>query len=163
MEAASENRGRGRPPKFPPEMMKYAEAQGRKTRRGQQDHIYGGLVISDIMRRYPEDERRNWLVNEETAKWSILSELGRLRDQRGEEAFWEAVEWVLENRPKVKEAVAVLRRYRTGRSPQGNADGVYEALRKTTNDYLKTHPGTPTDAVETALVALLGTVRETRT
>ena len=152
MEAASENkRGRGRPSKFPAELLSAGEAQGVTTRRGQQDRIYGALVISDIMERYGSDPRRGWLVNEETARWSVLAELGRLREQRGDDAFWEAVAWVLENRPRVKEAVAVLRRYRTGKSAPGSDIGLYRALVETIDAYRSRHPETGWDQVESAI------------
>ena len=52
-----------------------------------------------------------WLVDEEGARWGILIELGRIRDP---EKFDGAVEWVLEHRPKSKEAVARIRRFRAG-------------------------------------------------
>jgi hypothetical protein len=117
-EAASENpRGRGRPPRFPPEAMRWAAAQGPRTRHGQQDRLYAELAIHLIKQRYPEeDERRSWLFSEErkTARWSLLAELGRIRAQRGEEAFLHATEWITERRPKVKDGVRRLRSWRIG-------------------------------------------------
>jgi hypothetical protein len=54
-----------------------------------------------------------WLVDVDGARWSILAELGRIRDL---EKFDAAVAWVLEHRPKTKEAVRRIRLLRTGRS-----------------------------------------------
>ncbi len=50
-----------------------------------------------------------WLVDEAGARWDILIELGRIREQG---AFEGAVEWVLENRPHTEEAKAYIRRLR---------------------------------------------------
>ncbi len=138
--------------------MKLAGSGGPKTSRGQQDRIYAGLVISDIVRRYGADPRLGWLVNEETARWSILAELGRLREQHDEEAFWEAVAWVLENQPKVKSAVAVLRRYRNGSSSPGSIEGLHRELVGRVNDYLRRHPDTPPEVIEEALRVTLDSV-----
>ena len=109
------------------------------------------------MDRYPEVERRSWLINEEAAKWSILAELGRIRDRRGEEAFWSALEWVLEHRPRVKDAVLELRRYRTGEdvAPR-SAWALHRELTRTINDYLGLHPKTTSEQIEVALELTLG-------
>lgn len=141
-------------------MMGLPGSQGIRSRKGQQERLIAALIISDIMERYPDDPRREWLVNEETARWSVLTELGRLREQRGDEAFWEAVEWVLENRPRVKDAVATLRGYRTGKSPPSGEAGLHREMVKFVNAYLVRHPGTSWLQVEEALRLTLRAVEE---
>jgi hypothetical protein len=42
-----------------------------------------------------------WLADEEGARWGVLTELGRIGEP---DAFEEAVEWALENRPRLEEA-----------------------------------------------------------
>ena len=163
METASENRGRGRPPVFPDEILEVAGTSGNtKTRRGQQEHAYAGIVISDLVRRYAGDERIDWLIGEHNAKWSLLAELGRIKLQRGEDALWEAADWLVENKPKVKHGVALLRAFRTGTTPQGSVDGLYEVLRRAINDYRTMHWGITTGEVEVVLMMLLDTVRDSR-
>jgi len=55
--------------------------------------------------------RLRWLADEEGARWAILKELGRIGEPR---TFEEAVEWVLENRPRPEEARAYVRRLGSG-------------------------------------------------
>jgi hypothetical protein len=55
---------------------------------------------------------------EERERWTLLAELGRVRGQRGEAAFWSAVEWVMEHRLPVKVGVRMLRSARLGMPPR---------------------------------------------
>jgi hypothetical protein len=48
-----------------------------------------------------------WLADEEGARWAVLTELGRIG---APEAFDDAVEWALENRPSLEVARAYIRR-----------------------------------------------------
>lgn len=137
-------------------------SQGIRSRKGQQDRLFAALIISDIMERYGDDPRREWLVNEETARWSVMTELGRLREQRGDETFWEAVEWTLENRPKVKDAVAILRSYRTGKSLPSGEVGLHREIMRLVTTYLSRHPGTSWRQVEEALRLTLQAVPKER-
>ncbi len=52
-----------------------------------------------------------WLADERGARWGVLKELGRIGEPG---AFEEAVEWVLENRPRLEETRAYVRRLRFG-------------------------------------------------
>jgi hypothetical protein len=104
--------------------MQAAAARGLRSRHGQQDRIYAARAILLLRQRYlEEDEHRRWLFNEETTKWSLLAELGRLLDQQGEGAFWEATGWIMTHRPKVKVAVRAIRSVRTGRHPREDRSG----------------------------------------
>jgi hypothetical protein len=121
-----EKKGRGRPPKFSAELMRRASADGLRSRHGQHDRIYAQLAIAVIKERYPEpDEHLRWLFDEEKmmVKWSLLAELGRVCAQHGERAFWQVTEQVLEQRPKVKDAIRTIRRVRTGRLPREDGPG----------------------------------------
>jgi hypothetical protein len=72
-----------------------------------------GLLGDDKLKQALADRPAlRWLVDEEGARWGILVELGRIRDP---EKFSVAVAWILEHRPKTKEAVARIRRFRAGR------------------------------------------------
>lgn len=50
-----------------------------------------------------------WLADEKGARWAVLTELGRIGEPG---AFEEAVEWLLENRPRSEEAKTYIRRFR---------------------------------------------------
>ena len=50
-----------------------------------------------------------WLAHEQGARWTILTEVGRIRDT---DTFEEAVEWVLRNHPNPEEAQTFIRRRR---------------------------------------------------
>jgi hypothetical protein len=50
-----------------------------------------------------------WLADEDRARWAVLTELGRIGEP---EAFEEAVEWVLENRPSPEQAKTYIRCFR---------------------------------------------------
>jgi hypothetical protein len=115
---------KGRPPKFSPELMEAAAKVGPQSRHGRHDRLYATRAKLCLKERYAEDdERRSWLFNEETAKWSLLAELGRLLEQQGEEAFLEAAGWIMTHQPKVKVAVRAIRSMRTGRLPREDGPG----------------------------------------
>jgi len=56
-----------------------------------------------------------WLADEWGARWAVLTELGRIGDP---EAFEEAIEWALENRPRPEQARAYVCRLRSGATGQ---------------------------------------------
>ena len=93
---------------------------GIKSRRQTQNRLYavralermGLLDDAKLKRALADRPALRWLVDEEGARWGILVELGRIRDP---ETFDDAVVWVLEHRPKSKEAVAWIRQFRAGR------------------------------------------------
>ena len=64
-------------------------------------------LIPTLIRR----PQLRWLADEGGARWGVLTELGRIGEP---EVFDEAVEWVLENRPRPEEARAYLCRLRSG-------------------------------------------------
>ncbi|HEV2742742.1 MAG TPA: hypothetical protein VGV91_06280 [Rubrobacter sp.] len=66
----------------------------------------GNLIVSLAAR-----PRLRWLADEEGARWAVLTELGRIGDPQ---AFEEAVEWALENRPRPEVEAAYVRRLSSG-------------------------------------------------
>jgi hypothetical protein len=99
---------------------------GSKSSRQTQNRLYAlralerlDLLEDDKLKQALADRPAlRWLVNEEGARWGILVELGRIRDS---EKFDGAVAWVVEHRPKTKEAVPRIRRFRTGKSRAPNS------------------------------------------
>ena len=93
---------------------------GAKSSRHTQNRLYavralermGLLDDAKLKQALVDRPALRWLVDEEGARWGILVELGRIRDP---ETFDGAVVWVLEHRPKSKEAVAWIRQFRAGR------------------------------------------------
>ena len=65
--------------------------------------------------------RLRWLADEGGARWSVLAQLGRIGEL---EAFDEAVEWVLERRPRPEEVMAYVRRLKDGAVRPAGREGV---------------------------------------
>jgi hypothetical protein len=78
-----------------------------------------------------------WLVDEEGARWAVLTELGRIRDTG---QFDTAVTWVLAHRPRTGEAVSRIRRFRTGRTEAPDARQLARDIIRTVNAYGLKHP-----------------------
>jgi hypothetical protein len=120
-------------------------ASGSKSRRQMQNRLYalramerlGLLGDGELKRALSERPALRWLVDEEGARWGILAELGRIRDP---EKFDVAVWWVLEYRPKTKEAVPHLRRFRTGRSRHPDTGDLSEEIVRAVDRYGRRHP-----------------------
>ena len=123
-----------------------ALASGPKSRRRTQSRLYTlramerlGLVGDGELKRALVDRPALWwLVDEKGARWGILAELGRIRDR---EEFDAAVRWVLEYRPRTKEAVAEIRRLRTGKSRPPDTGELAEEIIRAVNGYGLRHPG----------------------
>ncbi len=117
-----------------------------KSRRQMQNRLYalraierlGLLEEGELEQALADRPALRWLVNEEGARWSILAELGRIRDP---EEFDAAVWWVLEHRPKTKEAVARIRRLRTGKSRSPNTRRLAGEIVRVVTGYGIRHPG----------------------
>ncbi len=118
--------------------------QAEAPERGTPDAVWGvrGIMDKDILPSAPAERRRRsrlcalramdrlgllgeenliptltrrpalrWLADEGGAKWDVLTELGRIGEP---EAFEEAAEWVLENRPRSEQVRAYVCRLRFG-------------------------------------------------
>lgn len=147
------SKGRGRPRTFDDgELTSVAETMGNgvltsglKSRRQMQNRLYA-LRALERLRLLGDDQLAptladrpalRWLVDEEGARWGILTELGRIRDP---EQFDVAVEWLLARRPKTREAVTRIRRFRTGRIEAPDARQLAEDIIRTVNGYGLVHP-----------------------
>jgi hypothetical protein len=119
--------------------------RGPKSRRQTQNRLYalraferlGLLGNHELKRALAERPTLRWLVDEDGARWGILAELGRIRDL---EKFNVAVAWVLEHRPKTKEAVARIRLFRTGKSRSPNARELAKEIIRAVNGYGVRYP-----------------------
>lgn len=78
-----------------------------------------------------------WLLDEEGARWAVLTELGRIRDTG---QFDAAVTWVLAHRPRTGEAVSRIRRFRTGRTEAPDARQLARDIIRTVDAYDLKHP-----------------------
>jgi hypothetical protein len=132
---------------------------GPKSRRQMQNRLYalramdrlGLLEDGKLGAALADRPALKWLVSEEGARWAILAELGRIRDSL---AFDTAVRWVLEYRPKTKEAVAEIRRFRTGKSNPPDTRELADEIIRAVDDYATRHPGiTPGQAQEALRLA----------
>jgi hypothetical protein len=97
-----------------------------------------------------------WLVSNEEAiraghgkiRATIVGELGRIED---EQVMRQAAARICELKPSARDAVVMLRRLRTGKSPEPNCLDLTKALIGCVNDYLKRHPEASWQLVRTAL------------
>ena len=78
-----------------------------------------------------------WLVDEEGARWAVLTELGRIRDAG---QFDTAVTWVLANQPRTGEAVSWIRRFRAGWTEASDARRLAQDIIRTVDSYGLKHP-----------------------
>lgn len=151
-EAVSEKRKRGRPRVIGPEAEPVVDlvAPDVTTERGRQDAYYRQIALGVLM----SDRRFTWLADEAAMKagapkaWkpTILAELGRIPD---DEAMKAVAAQVCELRPKAKAAVAMIRRYRLGREPEGTPAGLDHHLVEAVNQYWGGHTSlTPAVIVE---------------
>ena len=133
---------------------------GPSSRRGRQERAYAFVALrrAGILDEPSEElkSRLGWLVDDEGARWGILAQLGRIEDP---ETFREALAWVLEERPKAKDAEAAIRRMRTGRVPQEQPAQLYRLLLKTVDGFRASHPDAGLWYVERELELALEEVR----
>lgn len=161
-EAASEKRKRGRPRIMGPSAESMADfvAPDVKSSRGRQDSYYRMIALTVLTK----DERLAWLADESamkagTGRWkpSILSELGRIPN---EEDLKAVALRICELKPKTKDAVAMIRRARLGREPEGNYLTLFKHLENALNAYLSGRPSTPEDWIIKALRDLADCIEE---
>jgi hypothetical protein len=132
-----------------------------KTRRGRMNKAYEVRALGVLK----GDPRFEWLVSTPEAinsghgklKVTILVELGRIEDDEDLKAI---AEKVCKQKPKAKEAEAMVRRWRTGKAPKGDAVGLTRALITCINGYLDRHPDTTWQMVRGALGNTLDAVEQ---
>lgn len=89
-------------------------------------------------------------------KWTVLAELGRIED---DDTLRAVAARVCELKPKTREAVQMIRRFRVG-LPQGSALDLANAVIKAINDYMNSHGGLTPDDIRDALRTAEGNIKE---
>jgi hypothetical protein len=133
-----------------------------QTRRNHLNVLYSLDALKILLR---DEERFAWLLGrnggksdaEPAPRNSILSELGRIED---EEDILAVADQLCKLKPKAREAIARIRRWRLGKSRPGDAFELGTELAAKLDDYWMRHPDLPTSEVEVALLALLCEVRK---
>lgn len=146
MENFTENRKRGRPPKYPPQFTSVVKnLYPEESARTVANKVYGVKAAS----RFSDDPRFSWIfeVDKATNKYKregLMQELGRFAEEHPTGAE-EAALWLIERKPKVRDGVAMLRRWRRKLSGKeidlgGNAEQLTGELIDTINRYLGRYP-----------------------
>ena len=149
-EAASENppkRKRGRPRIMPRDWdEKAAHAYGQRHPRTYLKRHYAHLAKVALSKSADQDF--SYLFDETGCKWDLLSELGQLHD---DERIREAAIVICEYELKSKEAIPLLRRWRTGKSVPGNTTSLVNEIAKVIRYYKLSHPDMTDQQVRSAL------------
>jgi hypothetical protein len=141
----SESRRRGRPPRHGPEVMTMMRGLFPEARTVRSIQNKWFLVQAQrVLRHEPE---LTWLLDLDPSthaiqkggayRMTILQELRRIED----EGVMKAVARRLcELKPSTREAVAMIRRFRLGRSAPASVNQLVDALAQTIDDYRMRHP-----------------------
>lgn len=162
METVSENR-RGRPRVMPPETEAAYASLGLfadvHSERSKLNIYYRTRTLSIL-----DGAEFSWLFDRKACqrgegKWkpTILSELGRIEDEEDMKAV---ARQICELKPKTKEAVTMIRRFRLGRDPEPDAVGLANEIIHLVNDYLQRYPAATKALVGEALGIAQGKVDE---
>ncbi|HEY0171261.1 MAG TPA: hypothetical protein VGB98_09575 [Pyrinomonadaceae bacterium] len=155
-------RGRPRLRLFTPEVEAMYEAcgvfDGVRTARTRQNVMYRqrAMDVLGVVR----DERFKWLcdvakvqADEPNAmKHSILAELGRIEDA---DKMRVVALQVCEMRPTAREAVQIVRNFRTGKQSKGDVTQLTNEIYRLIVDYLTRHPAMRFSQVSVALSSAL--------
>jgi len=162
-EAASEKRRRGRPRLTNAALDDILKFIGPdiQTRRGLLNVFYRQLAL-DVLQL---DPRFAWVADGTKMKagvrgaWKpgILTELGRIRDA---DTMRAVAFRICELRPKTKEAVAIIRRFRLGRESRGNYLALWTCLARALDGYVDAHPSTSVEWKVKALQDLAACVQD---
>jgi hypothetical protein len=106
-----------------------------------------------------------WLVSNEDEiskregcfRTTILAELGRIENDDDLRA---AAQQICKMKPRSKEAVSIIRRWRTGKNLKGGTISLTNAIIKTVNDYCDARPDTTLQMVLAALVKTADAFKE---
>ena len=161
-EAASKNRRRrGRPRVLAPEYLQalqhlFPDIQSRR-------HLQDVACRQRALALLTDDPACRWLCDPEAMQrgqpsgplqksWrpGILAELGRIPDDEDLKAL--AGE-ICKVKPRTKDAVLLIRRWRKGKESPGDATSLAASVVRCIDDYLKRHPGTTWPTVRAALLA----------
>ena len=169
-EAASENkpvkRKRGRPPVYDHDRIRdhlraaFPEVQSTRHR----DNLVWRQRAIGFLK---DDAEFKWIcdfkamaagVGRKSWKPGILVELGRIQDI---EEMKQLARIIVAKKPKTKEAVAMIRQWRLGEKPEGDAHSLLSVLAKRLDSYVSTHVVTEREIVF-AIENLLSIVRESQ-
>jgi hypothetical protein len=149
-EAASEKppmRKRGRPRATPQEWDAFAGGMfGDKTRRTQIKRFHASRALALLEHIKGQDFG---YVNDH---WEILAELGQLDD---DERIVEAATDICEHKVKAKDAVQMIRNWRTGKTAPADPDALAKEITRLIGNYQIRHPGMSPRQVRDALVQVL--------
>jgi len=151
-EAASEKQGqarkRGRPAVLDEATIEVARRffPEVQSERGLRDVAYRLQAINVLT----EDAAFAWLADSKTMmedgdggwKPGILTELGRLGHSHGVETMKAIARQLCEFKPKTKEAIAMIRRWRSGLATAASCLELTDKLGATINTYVREHPDT---------------------
>lgn len=157
---ATSKKKRGRPPAFSAGLTSLnASLRPELGKRQLQNFIYCTYAMRIIMgeAKLPPPEY-HWLFDGVSVlKVSILAELGRLAMEGAadDEQVRELAVQLCQQKPKVKDAVAWLRRMRTGKATEASSLTLLITLARTLDAYVQSHPETTNQQVRTALQSLL--------
>ena len=159
-ETVSENKGkrrRGRPRIIDKETEALVEQffPHIRTRRGKQNIDYQ-MYASSVLKN---DPRFFWVVGNKEMHWKpiILTELGRCLSAEVIKTF--ALK-ICELKPKSKDAVALIRIWRTGKQPEWNPFDLGNHIINTINEYKNRHSEMPWSDVENVLRVVLGHIQK---
>ena len=168
LETVSKKTKRGRPKAFGPELLSLArmvapDARSERTLRNTAwAQLAVGLLVGQGGQPKTAEELGfdlSFIFDAHVYKKTILTELGMLFADQGDDAAMRAMKVVCENRMRARDAVAWIRRLR-GEAKQPDAGSLMRRLVKTINDYLREHPEATWTDVQTSLGIVSAVVRE---
>jgi|SRR5579884_2719887 len=155
-ETASENpahRKRGRQAVYSEQQMNLARQYSHaSTVRGKQNF----LCMTRAIEVLDYDPEFCWLVGtheginagKKVFHNSILTELGRIKD---EDTLRDIARQICEIKPRCKDALVMIRRWRTGKTRAGDAESLTKAIVQTVEDYCAARSGTTLQIILAAL------------
>lgn len=159
-ETVSEKPKRGRPKLYSDEVIRvHGEIwHETKTRRGLQNKSRQVRAMRALKEVSPEYAEFRWLIDPAgQVKQAIMYELGRLSDDA------DIVEWaklLCDHKPKGKEAIAMIRRWRLGESSKEGALALGGILTRAIDDFCRRYPDTTAQQILAALENTADAVQE---
>jgi hypothetical protein len=128
------------------------------TERGISNQHHITYALNLLMWKNPDREPYAWLVTDwesatpEPKKKTLLAEIGRIRFADGDETAHQVARHLCETKPKTKDAVQSLRRWRLGTQARaGTWDGLCEEIEQAIDAYLARYPATDHEDILEAL------------
>jgi hypothetical protein len=148
---SAEKKKRGRPPVVPENLRKiYNYGNASQSRRTVLDRHYGIIAFQAIMTDGEVDPAFHWLVdpnhqapNDTVYRRSIMYELGRIEDP---DDLLSVARRICELKPKTRDAIAMIRRFRRGETPVHPGALAAELIRAV-NAYKTRHPSTSWETI----------------